>query len=183
MKGNLLVLLVLQVLFIILFKSTRSVPISASLYRTEDEEERPRSTVRMSFGNSGSTSITAHSSNKAISSIHDVIDLHKQVKKTFSSVKNFDRSKKQQKRPIPFSVGRTNAYHPYARTGQFQTGVMDHSHPNLQHSNSFNQHQIHPHLQRTPSMNPHVHSGHTQGYEMNHPNNVEHPGSVGQNRA
>ena len=183
MRGNYFVLHVIQVFIAILSKSVNSLPISASLYRSEDEDERPRSTVRMSFGNSGSTSITAHSSSKAVSSIHDVIDLHKQVKKTFSSVKNFVRSKKQQKRPIPASVGRNNAYHPYARTGHLQAGVMDHSHHNLQHSNSFNQHPTHPHLHRTSSMDPHVHSTHLQGYEMNHPNNVQHSGGGGQNRA
>ncbi|PWN33036.1 uncharacterized protein FA14DRAFT_185817 [Meira miltonrushii] len=176
-----LLLCLTQVLFIFMLKPAKSVPISATIHRTLDEEDMPRSTVRMAFGNGGSTQITAHSSNGAISSIHDAIDLHRQVKKTISNVRNLVRSRKQQRIP-PSSAGRMNAYHPYARTGKpvpYSTGHMEDNnqkqyHPHLQHTTSMPSHEIHPHEAHPQAMHE-ISSG--QGHQAKHQVLVQHPGT------
>lgn len=172
MKGHYYLLLwcLTRVPFIFLLKPVESAPISATIHRSLDDDDRPRSTVRMAFGNGGSTQITAHSSHGAVSSLHDVIDLHRQVKKTISNIRGFVRSRKQERVP-PSSSVRMNAYHPYARTGK----PAPHNSGNTEeHSHE----RYNPHLQHNPSTHPHemheIHPG--QGQQARPQVLVQHPG-------
>jgi len=152
---------VTQVLFIFLLKTVNSLPVTTNLYRSfDDEGERPRSTVRMSFGKSDSSSISAHSSHRAISSLHDAIDLHKQVKSTINGFKQLYRSTRK-----PKPSQRMGYNHPYANA---RTHPTSHN-ANIVAANEHIHEQNHPNLQYTSQHHFH------EGNQMNHPAVIEHP--------